>query len=338
MVEEAVEMTRVWFGARHTAWVTGDCEAMCGALCAGPEVVRVARVEMERWRTLGERRRVCGRKAISDVRVRSVEALAEDRVRVEAEEAMRLLYDIGSHTHHEQRTIRHLLVWEHRGTVWRLAAHAQETEASWATPMAPGGLDAGVPTGTADPPGAGVSPMRVGTGSPDTPGEEQYRAAYDPTRAFRYAEQWWNDHNLRFQNMGVDCTNFVSQVLYAGGYPMARVGDRANGWWYRFGAHPSWSYSWAGANALAGHLRASRAPFRTRLAQTPEELSVGDVICYDWKGTGQFGHNTVVVGHDEGGRPLVDAHTVNSHQRYFSYEDSYAWTPRTQYLFVHFEA
>lgn len=339
--------TKAWFGARHSAWVTGDCGAMCGAVCADPDGAGVARVELDRWRSLGERRGARGRKVISDVRLRGAARGPDGRVHVEAEEALRLMYEIGSHTHHEQRTIGHRLVWERRGGAWRLVAHVQETEA-WpgagrkaaSPPDAASSPDAGDPGTDAlmeltDPAGDWSSHL-LGGGAFAQPGDE-VRAGYDPIRAYRYAEQWWNGRNPRFQDMGVDCTNFVSQVLYAGGYPMTHAKDRTNGWWYRFGRSPAWSFSWAGAHALAMHLRASREPFRTRLVLTPEELSLGDVICYDWQGAGQYGHSTVVVGHDPEGRPLVDAHTVDSHHRYYSYEDSYAWTPRTRYLFVHFE-
>ncbi|MNN92744.1 putative amidase domain protein [compost metagenome] len=65
------------------------------------------------------------------------------------------------------------------------------------------------------------------------------------------------------------------------------------------------------------------------------ELDIGDVICYSWDGDGRYGHSTIVTGFDPGGMPLVNAHTVNSRNRYWDYSDSYAWTERTQYRFYH---
>lgn len=158
---------------------------------------------------------------------------------------------------------------------------------------------------------------------------------YDRTRAYQYAERWWNDHNPQYTNMGVDCTNYVSQILFAGGLPMVRTGKRQSGWWYSHKGN-TWSYSWAVAHALSRYLSTSGGAFHTQIVAGPEALDIGDVISYDWQGSGRYDHNTVVTGFDPQGLPLVNAHTVNSHQRFFSYADSYAWTPRTRYLFIHF--
>lgn len=47
--------------------------------------------------------------------------------------------------------------------------------------------------------------------------------AYDPSRAANYADIWWNDFNdTVYGVLRNDCTNFVSQALHAGGYPMHR--------------------------------------------------------------------------------------------------------------------
>ena len=310
-MDDALRWTNAWLVARHAAWLTGDCEGVCRFSDAdekGPAVV-----EILRWRALCDRRRARAKKVICDGIVRSAAAQGGGRVRVELDEHLRLLCELGEETQHEQRCIRHVLVWEAAPGEPVLAAHAQETESA----VSPAGRDGAAPVGD-----TASGPTARGGG-------------YDRIRAFQYAERWWNDHNPQFQNMGVDCTNFVSQVLYAGGFPM-QAGGRGSGWWYRSGRRPEWSYSWAVADALARHLQAGRAPFRAEILNRPEDLTIGDVICYDWRGAGQYGHNTVVTGRDANGRPLVNAHTVNSHQRYYSYEDSYAWTAGTRYLFIHF--
>ena len=67
--------------------------------------------------------------------------------------------------------------------------------------------------------------------------------------------------------------------------------------------------------------------------ESAEELSAGDVICYDFEGDGRFYHSTFVVAKDAEGMPLVNAHTENSRHRYWSYEDSTALTPNIKYKF-----
>lgn len=47
------------------------------------------------------------------------------------------------------------------------------------------------------------------------------RRKYDRAAVKKYVKKWCKSHNPSFNNLGnVDCTNFVSQCLYAGGFPM----------------------------------------------------------------------------------------------------------------------
>ena len=45
-------------------------------------------------------------------------------------------------------------------------------------------------------------------------------ATYNREAAVAYAQKWWNSHNPKFPVFDVDCTNFISQCLFAGGAPM----------------------------------------------------------------------------------------------------------------------
>ncbi|TJY42394.1 hypothetical protein E5161_10395 [Cohnella pontilimi] len=153
-----------------------------------------------------------------------------------------------------------------------------------------------------------------------------------------YAERWWNDPNPQFEPMEVNCTNYVSQCLFAGQAPMNYTGKRETGWWYkgRVNGQERWSYSWAVANSLRRYLAHPRAfGMRAEQVDYPGRLRLGDVICYDWDGNGRVGHNTIVTGFAPDGMPLVNANTVSSRHRYWDYRDSYAWTERTRYHFFH---
>jgi len=160
--------------------------------------------------------------------------------------------------------------------------------------------------------------------------------AYDREAARAYAERHWNDPDPAFIHFDVDCTNYVSQCLYAGGAPMNYTGVRESGWWYRgrSGGRELWSYSWSVAHALHWYLSAGRRDgLAAETVPSASELTIGDVICYDFDGDGRFEHSAIVTGADGAGMPLVNAHTTNSRARYWDYRDSYAWTERTTYRF-----
>ncbi len=161
--------------------------------------------------------------------------------------------------------------------------------------------------------------------------DEEDRAPfyYDRQKAVQYAETWWNAYNPRFPKFNDDCTNYISQCLFSGGFPAVHSKQRNKGWWYKSG---SYSYSWAVAHALAMFLTTSN---RTKVVTSAESLTLGDIICYDFEGDGRFNHNTMVTGKDVNGFPLVNAHSMNSRQRFWNYHDSSAYTPNIRYRFVH---
>ncbi|CAI6080231.1 amidase domain-containing protein [Cohnella sp. JJ-181] len=166
-------------------------------------------------------------------------------------------------------------------------------------------------------------------------------APYDREAAAAYAEAWWDKGNPAYETFEVNCTNYVSQCLFAGGAPMNYTGKRESGWWYhgQSGDQERWSYSWAVANSLQHYLSQPRpAGLRATRVERPEQLSPGDVICYDWDGNGQYRHNTIVTAATPEGMPLVNANTVPSRHRYWDYRDSYAWTENTRYRFYRIEA
>lgn len=159
---------------------------------------------------------------------------------------------------------------------------------------------------------------------------------YDRIAAVRYAELWWNSNNPAYRHFDDNCTNYISQCLHAGGIPMKSTGNRATGWWYRGGNSPGavWSYSWTVANIFRWMLERGN-PIYTEKKDSPYELTIGDIICYDFEGNGRWDHSTIIVAKDFFGNPLVNAHTVNSRMRYWDYTDSTAYTKNIKYSFYH---
>ncbi|MEM1506501.1 amidase domain-containing protein, partial [Domibacillus sp. 8LH] len=80
------------------------------------------------------------------------------------------------------------------------------------------------------------------------------RFTYDRLAAVQYAERWWNSYNPNFRKFEVDCTNYISQCLLAGGAPMRGAPVRERGWWYN---QDSWSFSWAVAHSMRWYLSGS---------------------------------------------------------------------------------
>lgn len=155
---------------------------------------------------------------------------------------------------------------------------------------------------------------------------------YNREAAVKYAETWWDKNNPEYRGFELNCTNFVSQCIRAGGAPMRGYPNRSVGWWYTY---DNWSFSWSVAHSLYWYLKTSTTGLKAEEMPKPEHLVPGDVICYDFSGNGSWGHNTIVVAKDESDMPLVNAHTESARMREWSYEDSPSWTQQTQYGFFH---
>jgi hypothetical protein len=153
---------------------------------------------------------------------------------------------------------------------------------------------------------------------------------YNRLEAVRYAERWWNSYNPNYKKFENDCTNYISQCLHAGGAPMTGYPNRSKGWWMRSN---NWSFTWSVAHSFRWYLSGAKSGLRAKEVSSPQELLLGDIICYDFEGDGRFNHNTIVVAKDENNMPLVNAHTTNSRMRYWEYTDSTAYTPNIKYKF-----
>lgn len=163
------------------------------------------------------------------------------------------------------------------------------------------------------------------------------KSYYDRHKAVQYADRWWDQANPAYLEFEVDCSNYISQCLFAGEAPMHYTGKRDSGWWYkgRNNSQELWSFSWAVAQSLQGYMTSNDHGLRAKEVHKAENLELGDVISYDWNGDGRYRHSTIVTAKDANGMPLVNAHTTNSKHRYWSYKDSYAWTEQTRYRFLH---
>jgi hypothetical protein len=174
-------------------------------------------------------------------------------------------------------------------------------------------------------------------------------SAYNGAAAAAYADTYWQNYNPSwpsFANSGGDCTNFVSQALYAGGIGMRTSptysGDAA---WYMAQKRKRWSYSTSWVNAQDQSVFALQfLPGVTQVASyygvapgttAADNAQQGDVVLYDWNNDGVYDHESIVTASD-GTNPdgttnwdLVDAHTNDRYHAYWTlaqYNASWATT------------
>ena len=131
-------------------------------------------------------------------------------------------------------------------------------------------------------------------------------ALYNREAAIRYAAKWALSRNplyLDFENLGGDCTNFLSQCLYAG-IPEMNYGN-SNGWYY-LNSH-SRSPSWAGVIFLFEFLVRNRSSGPRGQRITADDARPGDVVQLGDSIKG-FHHSLLVVSMRDG-EIFVAAHS-----------------------------
>lgn len=306
-----------WFQLQNQCWLEGDFKHFYDYIT--PECEPELQEERERWRlirNLQEERRMIPLKR--ETRILSVdERVSGNQVDVQTLASVRNVYSIQNQLLEEEKEEWAYFRLNRTRDGWKVAKLTAD-----------------------DPPRTGRNNQVItvkGIVNRDS-GTHSVSVGYDRMRAVQYAEQHWNVPNSNYLYFSQDdCTNFVSQCLHAGGIPMRFSKRRDQGWWYRRrgGKQDTWSYSWTVAQSFYQYLKSGRSWGLSAQVQSPEQLQLGDIICYDWEGDGRWNHNVIVTSFDPNGAPLVNAHTINSRHRYWEYKDSPAWTPRTKYAFFH---
>jgi len=161
----------------------------------------------------------------------------------------------------------------------------------------------------------------------------------DLDKMAQYAVYWGNEahHGARngfYADYGSNnCTNFLSQILRAGGAQFMRAFDHGDGsWWYRnlskgggvFGPGPSAGWddtdSWRLSDVLPRHLWQYELAYIDSVQQ-PWGWTKGNLIAYDWidsDGKGNINHLNFVVGTEDlpGGREPLLANSSSQGSNY----------------------
>ena len=143
---------------------------------------------------------------------------------------------------------------------------------------------------------------------------------YDRVRAVSYAERWALSRNplfVDYTGRGGNCTNFVSQSIYAGSCIMNYT--PVFGWYYI--TDNQRAPAWTGVTYLFNFLteNVGVGPYGTQVGK--EEVEVGDVVQLYRAAVGWY-HSLLVVGIDEDGELLLAAQSDDAYNRRL---DSYTY-------------
>jgi len=144
---------------------------------------------------------------------------------------------------------------------------------------------------------------------------------YNRNNAVSYANSWATSPNSAFKNYiydGGDCTNFVSQCVYAGGLPETSS-------WYYYGSK-NVSASWIMAQSFRDYYKNKvydNTVLTNSIAQVTwasslySKLWPGDVIQYS-HANGTMLHSQIITGYDSGSKSTYFAqHGADSYNYFY---------------------
>lgn len=134
---------------------------------------------------------------------------------------------------------------------------------------------------------------------------------YNSKIAVEYAKKWALSRNpayYNYDNVGGDCTNFISQCLYAG---KREMNYRGYGWYYKNANNKS--ASWTGVEYLYKFLINNKNEGPRGSLIEKEKLELGDLIQLSFDGV-VYGH-TLIVSEIRDDNIKICAHTVDSKNR-----------------------
>lgn len=106
-----------------------------------------------------------------------------------------------------------------------------------------------------------------------------------------YAVTWWDSRNPSYRSFDADCTNFISQAMYAGGWThVSGLYLNASAWWYN---SLNQSRSWI--NVDYWHDFACVHSGRTTKLTNPKSLYVGEVLQVDFTNNSSKDHSMIVT-------------------------------------------
>lgn len=137
---------------------------------------------------------------------------------------------------------------------------------------------------------------------------------YNRINAIKYAQKWAFSRNPKFyafDNVGGDCTSFVSQCLYAGSLVMNYT--PTFGWYYINSTQRS--PSWTGVQYLYDFLISNTGPGPFAEEVSKEQAKPGDIIQFGNEKT--FYHSVIITG-IKNNQIFISAHNFDAYMRNLS--------------------
>lgn len=180
---------------------------------------------------------------------------------------------------------------------------------------------------------------------------------YNGAAAATYADAYaLNADTPTYPYLDSDCTNFVSQAVYNGGYPFVNDGGSGTDtWWFHnngqaknqewlYDYSPSWVavqdfYNFMMADSPGGTPEGT-ASGSSEAATTPLTMISGDLLSYDWgqgEGMSHFAMQTGLGVDPNSGwvGNYVDYHTTNRYHAFWSLKPYNAYWSTTTVYFTH---
>ena len=193
-------------------------------------------------------------------------------------------------------------------------------------------------------------PMFVALLAISLPVSASATSGYNGAAAAAYADTYWQNYNPAwpsFANSGGDCTNFVSQALYAGGIAMRTSPPYSgDGAWYMLKSKHRWSDALPWVNAQDNSVFAIRhlagvTQVASYFGVAPGQIvadnaSQGDIVLYDFNNDGVYDHEAIITASDgTSSWDLVDAHTNNRYHAYWTLAQYNATWATTRIIVLH---
>lgn len=148
----------------------------------------------------------------------------------------------------------------------------------------------------------------------NTLGDNMAEHKYNRENIYKYAQKWALSRNPKYYDyeyIGGDCTNFVSQCIYAG-YGQMNY-SKLDGWYYINANNKS--PSWTGVEYLYKFLITNKGAGPMGEETTIQNLEVGDIVQLSFDGL-TFSHGLVVVQNGNSiVNTLIAAHTYDTFGR-----------------------
>lgn len=138
--------------------------------------------------------------------------------------------------------------------------------------------------------------------------------AYDYKAMATYTEKYWKNYNpayRKYNSLGGDCTNYLSQGLLAGGWKqISTVTPEEYDTWY-YGANGT-ADAWIGVNEWSWFTQTAK---RTTALANVYQMDIGDVMQVDFDRDGSKDHSMMTTYRSASGVPYLTYHDADTYRR-----------------------